>query len=70
MSSPNDPKTTFDLVWARADDTGVWMTVADQPDGTAPDGGPHNPRSGSEVTALAAQVRRLDDRVQLLHAEQ
>lgn len=46
------------------------MTAADQPDGTAPDGGPHNPRSGSEVTALAAQVRRLDDRVQLLHAEQ
>lgn len=42
------------------------MTEQDEP-GAAPDGGPHNPRPGAEVTALAAQLRRVSDRVEQLH---
>ncbi|MGE0170969.1 hypothetical protein [Nocardioides sp.] len=43
------------------------MTDQDEPGGAAPDRGPHNPRPGAEVTALAAQLRRVSDRVEQLH---
>lgn len=45
------------------------MTDENERAGVAPDGGPHNPRSGAEVTALAAQIRRVGDSCEQLRAQ-